>query len=93
MGCIYFGLAALAQLLYGRIRQAEALAEERQGDIEDLSKINDFIIRKMETGVIVIDEAQRLHLMNAAAGSLLGRTDAVSGAAPGQDRPRAGAMA
>jgi two-component system sensor histidine kinase PilS (NtrC family) len=80
LGLLYFGLAALAQLLYGRIRQAEALAEERRGDIEDLSKINDFIIRKMETGVIVIDEAQRLHLMNAAAGSLLGRTDAVSGA-------------
>lgn len=79
LGLLYFGVAALAQVLYRRIRSAEELAEQRRGDIEDLSKINDFIIRKMETGVIVIDEGQRLHLMNAAAGNLLGRTDAVGG--------------
>ncbi len=80
LGLLYFGLAALAQLLYGRIRRAEALAEQRMVDIEDLSKLNDFIIRKMETGVIVIDEARSLHLMNAAAGRLLGWTGAFSGA-------------
>ncbi len=79
VGLLCFGVAALARLLYRRIRRAEELAEQRRGDIEDLSKINDFIIRKMETGVIVIGEVQRPRLMNAADGNLLGRTDAVGG--------------
>ncbi len=79
LGITYFAVALLAHVLYRRIRAAEHLAEQRRVDIEDLYTLNDFIIRKMETGVVVVDDNHNLRLMNAAAGHLLGRPDSVGG--------------
>ena len=79
LGATYYAVAILAHTLYRRIRAVERLAQQRKVDIEDLYKLNDFIIRKMETGVVVIDEAHRLRLMNAAAGRLLGRQGSGTG--------------
>jgi two-component system sensor histidine kinase PilS (NtrC family) len=79
LGFTYFAVAMLAHGLYRRIRAVEQLAERRKGHIEDLYKLNDFIIRKMETGVVVIDDGLNLRLMNTAAGQLLGKTDSVGG--------------
>ena len=70
-------VALLAHVLYRRIQAAERLAASRQVDIDDLSKLNAFIIQRMSTGVLVLDEARRIRLGNQATAELLGTPDPV----------------
>ena len=72
LGATYFMIAILAHVLYRRLQAAERLAASRQVDIDDLHKLNAFIIQRMGTGVLVVDEDRRIRLSNAAANDLLG---------------------
>ncbi|NKN33939.1 sensor histidine kinase [Marichromatium bheemlicum] len=72
LGILFFAVALLSQMLYRRARTAEALAARRQVDLDDLSKLNAFIIHNMATGILVVDGERRLRLMNQAAHDLLG---------------------
>lgn len=72
LGATYFMVAILAHVLYRRLQAAERLAASRQVDIDDLHKLNAFIIQRMGTGVLVVDEDRRIRLSNAAANELLG---------------------
>ena len=72
LGATYFMVAILAHVLYRRLQAAERLAASRQVDIDDLHKLNAFIIQRMGTGVLVVDEDRRIRLSNAAANDLLG---------------------
>lgn len=74
LGITFFTVALLAHILYRRIREAEQLAARHQVDIADLSQLNEFIIQRMGTGVLVVDRDRRLRLLNAAAAHLLGMT-------------------
>ena len=75
LGATYFMVALLAHVLYRRIQAVERLAARRQVDIDDLSKLNAFIIQRMSTGVLVLDEARRIRLGNQASTKLLGAPD------------------
>jgi len=72
LGLLFFAVALLAHLLYRRVRSAEDLAARRQVDFDDLSKLNEFIIQSINTGILVADGDRRLRLMNQAARELLG---------------------
>ncbi|MBK1721000.1 two-component sensor histidine kinase [Thiocystis violacea] len=71
LGLLYFAVALLSHVLYRRIRSAEALAARRKVDIDDLSKLNDFVIRSIGTGILVADGDRRLRLVNEAALALM----------------------
>ena len=71
LGATYFMVAILAHVLYRRLQAAERLAASRQVDIDDLHKLNAFIIQRMGIGVLVVDEDRRIRLSNAAANDLL----------------------
>lgn len=75
LGTTYFMVAILAHVLYRRIQAAERLAASRQVDIDDLSKLNAFIIQRMSTGVLVLDESRQVRLGNQASATLLGIQD------------------
>lgn len=77
LGVTYFMVALLGHVLYLRIQAAERLAASRQVDIDDLSKLNAFIIQRMSTGVLVLDETRRIRLGNQATAELLGTPDPV----------------
>jgi two-component system sensor histidine kinase PilS (NtrC family) len=81
LGVLFFTVALLAHLLYRRLHAVEALAARRQVDIDDLSKLNDYIIQNMGTGILVVDGERRLRMMNQAARDLLGTPDPPPGAA------------
>jgi two-component system sensor histidine kinase PilS (NtrC family) len=68
----YFATAALCFALGKQLRETEALAERRGTDIANLAQINELIIRRMNTGVLVVDDANRVHLWNESAWALLG---------------------
>jgi two-component system sensor histidine kinase PilS (NtrC family) len=74
---LLFGTAYLASygmftVLGRQMRATEALAEQRGTDLANLSQVNDMIIRRMKTGVLVVDDANRIHQINESAWMLIG---------------------
>ncbi len=79
LGVVYFSLAALVHLLALRLRATEQLAARRKVDVDDLSQLNDYVIQRLSTGVLVIDGERRIRLLNAAARHLLKGSQAKPG--------------
>lgn len=69
----YFLAAFICQRIAQRAQTSEALAERRQAQVANLSEINELIIRRMRTGVMVVDGDGSLALVNEAAAALFGR--------------------
>lgn len=76
LGMVFFAVALLSHVLYRRVRTVEELAARRKVDIDDLSKLNAFIIENIGTGVMVVDGDRLIRLMNQAARDLLDAPDA-----------------
>ena len=72
LGAAFFATAFLGYLLVERIRESEALADQRALDIANLSALNEHIVQRMQSGILVLDRNARVRLMNAAAKQLLG---------------------
>ena len=68
----YLAGAAFSQFLRRELARSEALADERGSEIEQLAELNELVIRRMRTGVLVVDAQHRVRLFNEAAWALLG---------------------
>src|SRR5690606_2270594 len=68
----FLSIAMLSYLLGRQIRESHALAERRGGEVADLAAVNELIIRRMRTGVLVVDGKGTVRLANEAAIGLLG---------------------
>ena len=75
-GIAYFAIAWLSFALGTQMRETEALAEQRGLDLANLGQVNDMIIRRMKTGVLLVDEGNRIHQFNESAWLLLGSPSA-----------------
>src|SRR5699024_7176857 len=71
-GLAYFAFTGLCHALGRQIRASEALAEQRGLDLANLSQVNELIIRRMKTGVLLVDDANHVHQLNESAWMLLG---------------------
>ncbi len=81
-GLLGFGLfatAALSHALAERLRATEALAQRRGVDLANLSQINDLIIQRMQSGVLVCDSGGQVHMLNKSARDFLGLREPLSG--------------
>lgn len=74
LGVTFFATAILAYLLAKRAREGEALATQRGIDLANMQQLTDYVIQRMQTGVIVIDPNLRVRLINESAWHLLGAT-------------------
>jgi two-component system sensor histidine kinase PilS (NtrC family) len=72
LGLTLFAIAFLGHVLARRARESEALAQQQSIDLANLSKLNEYIIQHIESGIIVVDHESRVRLMNEAAWVLLG---------------------
>ncbi len=72
LGGTYFLTALLAWVLAKRARESEALAAQRGVDLANMQQLTEYVIQRMQTGVIVIDAHDRIHLINESAWHLLG---------------------
>ncbi|HEV8695683.1 MAG TPA: PAS domain-containing sensor histidine kinase, partial [Lysobacter sp.] len=78
----YLAIATLTNVLGKQLRESVDLAAERTADAAYLSEINELIIRRMRTGVLLVDARGHLRLANEAAMLLLGD----AGEHPGEGR-------
>ena len=72
LGITFFITAILGHILANQVQQSEELAKQRAVDIENLSLLNDYIIQRMQSGVIVLDDESRIRMLNESAKIYLG---------------------
>ena len=68
----YLALGWLAYQIGHRARSSQRLAEKRGAEVANLVEINELVIRRMRTGVLVVDADNHIKLANEAASLLLG---------------------
>ncbi|MDH3589112.1 MAG: ATP-binding protein [Gammaproteobacteria bacterium] len=80
LGAIIFVISLAAQPLARRIAESEALAEQRGVDLANLAELNEYIVQHLRESIVVIDQSDRVRLMNASAAKHLGvNTESASG--------------
>jgi len=71
LGLVLFAAAGLAHVLAIRIRDSEALAQQRGIDLANLQQLNQYIIQQLQAGVLVVDPDNDIRLANQTAHTLL----------------------
>ena len=72
LGMTFFVTAYISNTLSIQIQVSEALAAQRGLDLQNLARLNEYIVQQLQFGVLVLDGAQRISLINEAARHLLG---------------------
>jgi len=72
LGASFFATAILAHHLARRQRETEVLAAQRGVDLANMAQLTEYIIQRMQTGIIVVDKDFAVRLMNESAHQLLG---------------------
>jgi two-component system sensor histidine kinase PilS (NtrC family) len=72
LGAILFAIALAAYPISRRIRETEALAEQRGVDLANLAELNDYIIQNLRESIVVVDGTDRIRLINESAARHLG---------------------
>ena len=78
LGVTFFTTAIITHFVAQYIRESEALALKRGVDLANMSQLTEHIIQRMQTGIMVIDEYNRLRLINESAWHMLGMPSVVN---------------
>ena len=78
----YISIATLTNILGRQMRESADLAAQRGADAASLAEVNELIIRRLRTGVLLVDGNSQLRMANEAAMLLLSD----SGDHPGEGR-------
>lgn len=84
LGATFFATAFLAYVLASRARASEELAAQRGIDLANLAQLNEHVIQRMQSGIVVVDADLRVRLMNESAWFMLGMPAVNNNAALGQ---------
>lgn len=72
LGAIIFAISLAARPLAKRLQASEALAHQRGIDLANLSELNQYIVQHLRESIVVLDDADRIRLINSSAAGLLG---------------------
>jgi two-component system, NtrC family, sensor histidine kinase PilS len=78
LGAVIFVITAVVQLLRERIVQTEALAAQRGLDLRNLVELNDYIIQHLRESIVVVDDLDRIRLINESAVKHLGNNTRIA---------------
>lgn len=70
VGLLLFATSLLVQYLSRRIRSTQLIAEQQSAAAASLEQLNQIIIQRMRTGIIVVADNGVIKMMNAAAARL-----------------------
>ena len=68
----YLAIGTLTSLVGRQLRISEALAEQRGSQVASMAEVNELIIRRMRTGVLLVDGGDEIRLANESAMLQLG---------------------
>jgi len=72
LGTVFFATVFFVQLLARRIEASQKIAEEKARELAYSEYLNQLIVKRMQTGVLVIDGQRVLHSANESARAMLG---------------------
>lgn len=72
LGVLLFVTSLIFQAVNRRLRDAEALAGQEASQAALLQRLNEMIVQRMRTGIVVVDANQQIELINQAAVEYLG---------------------
>ena len=78
LGITFFTTAILTHFVARHIRESEALALKRGVDLANMSQLTEHIIQRMQTGIMVVDQHNRLRLINESAWHMLAMPSVVN---------------
>ncbi|MCP5158369.1 MAG: hypothetical protein H6974_13415 [Gammaproteobacteria bacterium] len=79
LGSMLFIAAGLTHALAERARRSEALARQRTWELLEIAELNQGIIRHLQNGVVVVDAAGQIQLLNDTAHEWLDIPDVAPG--------------
>ncbi len=80
-GASLFAITLLAVPFARRLRESEALAQQREIDLANLNELNEFIVQHLRESILVVDEFDRVRLINETAARQLKGGPVASGSA------------
>jgi len=72
LGITFFVTAILGNALARRISETEALVQQHAVDLKSMAHLNELIVQRIHSGIIVLDNERRVRLLNESACLLLG---------------------
>lgn len=72
LGAVMFLISAVVSAMGHRMHESEALAQQRGVDLANLAELNEYIIQHLRESIVVVDEQDRVRLMNESAANHLG---------------------
>jgi two-component system sensor histidine kinase PilS (NtrC family) len=88
LGAVVFLVALLVRPLTNRLSESEALLRRQEVDLANLAQLSQYIVQHLRESIIVVDEDDRIRLINESAAQMLGDHTAWPGALLGEVSPR-----
>ncbi len=88
LGIVIFLAALLVRPLANRLIQSEALVRKQELDLANLAQLSQYIVQRLRESILVVDETDRIRLINEPAAGILGNTNAWPDALLGECSPR-----
>ena len=88
LGALVFITALSLRPLANRLLESEALVRRREVDLANLAQLSQYIVQHLRESLLVIDEQDRIRLINESAAQTLGESQAFPGALLGEVSPR-----
>ncbi|HTQ37347.1 MAG TPA: ATP-binding protein [Steroidobacteraceae bacterium] len=88
LGVVIFLAALLPRLLIARMSHSEALLRRQEVDLANLAHLSQYIVARLRESILVVDETDRIRLINEPAAGILGSSSAWPGALLGECSPR-----
>ena len=73
LGCIYFAVALFVQRFSRRLYLSETLAQQQAATLASMEELNELIIQRMRTGIVVVGSDNRIVAGNEASAQMLAR--------------------
>lgn len=71
LGFALFSTSLVINFVAARLKKAEAVAQRSVSDLAKLSKLNELVVARLDTGILVVDHEANVQLSNERARSLL----------------------
>ena len=88
LGVVLFAIAVLAWPLANSIRESEATLRRQEVDLANLAQLSQYIVQHLRESILVVDDQERIRLINESAARMLGDDKAYPDALLGESSPR-----
>lgn len=88
LGVVLFLAALSVRPLANRLLQSEALVRRQELDLANLAQLSQYIVQHLRESILVVDQDDRIRLINEPAANILGNANAWPDALLGECSPR-----